>query len=51
MEQTRDEFKNWVIKPEDRQPLRKPRCRHIKMNLKKVGWEGMVWIDLGHGTD
>jgi hypothetical protein len=38
-----------VEKPERRRPFRKHRRRWrdiIKMILRKVGWEGMDWIDL-----
>jgi hypothetical protein len=39
---------------EGRRPLRRPRRRwenNIKMDLKKVGWWGMDWIELAQDTD
>jgi hypothetical protein len=36
-------------KPEGRRPLGRPRCRwvdNIKMDLREIRWDGMVWIDL-----
>jgi hypothetical protein len=38
-----------VGKPEGKRPLGRPRHRweeNIKMDLQKVGCEGMAWIDL-----
>jgi hypothetical protein len=38
-----------VGKPEGKRPLGRPRCRwvdNIKMDLKEIGWYGMVWIGL-----
>jgi transposase len=38
-------------KPEGKRPLGRPRRRwldNIKMNLRDIGWDGMVWIDLAH---
>jgi hypothetical protein len=38
-----------VGKPERRRPLEGPRIRwedNIKMDLRKVGWGGIDWIDL-----
>jgi hypothetical protein len=38
-----------VGKPEGKRPLRKPRRRwddNIRMDLRKLGWGGMDWIDL-----
>jgi hypothetical protein len=38
-----------VGKPEGKKPPRRPRCRwedNIKMDLRKIGWGGMDWIDL-----
>ena len=36
-------------KPEGKRPLGRPKCRwedNIKMDLQKVGCEGIDWIDL-----
>jgi hypothetical protein len=41
-----------VGKPEE--PLGRPRCRwvdNMKMNLREIGWDGMVWIDLTQDRD
>jgi hypothetical protein len=43
-----------VGKPEERRPLGRPRHRreeHIKMDLSKVRWGGMDWIDLAQDRD
>jgi hypothetical protein len=36
-------------KPEGKRPLGRPRCRwvdNIKMDLREIGWDGMVWVGL-----
>jgi hypothetical protein len=36
-----------VGKPEGKRPLGRPRRRwvnNIKMDLREIGWDGMVWI-------
>jgi hypothetical protein len=36
-------------KPEGKRPLVRPRRRwvdNIKVDLRKIGWDGMDWIDL-----
>jgi hypothetical protein len=43
-----------VGKPEGKRPLRRPRRRwvnSIKMDLKKIGWGTMNWIDLSQDRD
>jgi hypothetical protein len=38
-----------VGKPEGRRPLERPRHRwvgNIKMDLREIGWYGMVWYGL-----
>jgi hypothetical protein len=43
-----------VEKPEGRRPLGRPRRRwedNIKMNLRKVVWEGLDWIELAQDRD
>jgi hypothetical protein len=40
-----------VGKPEGKRPLGRPRRRgvdNIKMDLRKLGWNGVDWIDLAH---
>jgi hypothetical protein len=41
-------------KPEGRRPLEKPRRRwedNIKVDLQKVGWGSIDWIDLAQDRD
>jgi hypothetical protein len=43
-----------VGKPEGTGPLGRPRRRwvdNIKMNVGKIGWGGMDWIDLARDND
>jgi hypothetical protein len=43
-----------VGKLEGRTPLGRPRCRcvdSIKMDLRKMGWDGVDWIDLAQDRD
>jgi hypothetical protein len=43
-----------VGKPEGKRPLGRPRCwweDNIKMDLRKIGWYGMDWIDLAQDRD
>jgi hypothetical protein len=43
-----------VGKLEGKRPLRSPRRRwkdNIKMDLRKMGWGGMDWIDLAQDRD
>jgi hypothetical protein len=43
-----------VGKPEGKIPLGRPRHRwvdNIKMDLRKIGWGGMDWINLAHDGD
>jgi hypothetical protein len=43
-----------VRKPEEKRPLGRPRHRwvdNIKMDLKEIGWDGMVWIELAQDRD
>jgi hypothetical protein len=38
-----------VGKPEGKRPLGRPRRRwldNIKMNLRKIGWDGVNWIGM-----
>jgi hypothetical protein len=44
----------FVGKPEGKRPLVKPRCRwedNIRMDLKELGWEDVVWIHLTQDGD
>jgi hypothetical protein len=43
-----------VGKPEGERPLGKPRRRrvdNIKMDLRKIGWDGVGWIALAQDRD
>jgi hypothetical protein len=43
-----------VGRPEGRRPLGRPRRRredNIKTDLRKVGWEGMDWVELAQDRD
>jgi hypothetical protein len=43
-----------VGKPEGKEPLGRPRCRwedNIRMDLREIEWEGVVWIHLAQGKD
>ena len=47
-------YRALVGKPEGKRPLRRPRRRwegNIKMNLQKVGFGGMGWIELAQDMD
>jgi hypothetical protein len=48
MEERRDVYRVFVVKPEGRRPLERPRRKwenNIKMCLREVGW-GIDWINL-----
>jgi hypothetical protein len=41
-------------KPEGNRPIGRPICRrvdNIKMDLRKIGWDGRDWIDLAQDRD
>jgi hypothetical protein len=45
----RNAYRILVGNPEGKIPLGRPRRRwvdNIKMDLRKIGWDGMDWIDL-----
>jgi hypothetical protein len=47
--QKRNSYKVLVGKPEVRRWLGRPKCKwkdNIKMDLPKIGWESMDWIQL-----
>jgi hypothetical protein len=47
-------YRMLVGKPEGKKPLGRPRVRwldNIKMDLRKIGWGDMDWIDLAHCRD
>jgi hypothetical protein len=45
----RNSYRISVVKPEGKRPLGRPRRRlvdNIKMDLREIGWDGVVWIGL-----
>jgi hypothetical protein len=48
MVEKRNAYSTWVGKPEGKRPLRRPRrtgaVDNIKMDLREIGWDGVVWI-------
>jgi hypothetical protein len=43
-----------VGKPQGKKPLGRPRgtlVSNIKIDLRKIGWDGMDWIDLAQDRD
>jgi hypothetical protein len=49
MGEKRNAYRILVEKPEERRPLGRPRRRwvgNIKIDFRKIGWDGMDWIDL-----
>jgi hypothetical protein len=54
MGETRNAYRILVGKPEGKGPLGSPRRRwvdNIKMDLRKIGWDGRDWIELAQGRD
>jgi hypothetical protein len=50
----RNEYRLWVGKPEGRRPLGRPKrgwVGNIKMDLIKIGWDVMDWINLAQDRD
>jgi hypothetical protein len=46
----------WILvgKPEGKRPQGRPRLKwvdNIKMDLRDIGWGGMIWIDLVQGRE
>jgi hypothetical protein len=49
MEEKRNAYRILVGKPEEKRPLKRPRCRwedNIKIDLRVIEWGGVDWIDL-----
>jgi uncharacterized protein with von Willebrand factor type A (vWA) domain len=51
--ETRNAYKMLVRKPEDKRPLGRPRRRRedIRMDVRKIGREGVDWIRLAQDRD
>jgi hypothetical protein len=50
----RNEYRILVGKPEGKGTLGRPRRRwvdNIKIDLRRIGWDGMDWIDLAQDRD
>jgi hypothetical protein len=50
----RNPYRILVGKPKGKRPLGRPRYRwvdNIKMDLSKIGWDSMDWIDLAQNRD
>jgi hypothetical protein len=44
----------FVVKPEGKRPLGRPRRRwvdNIKMELREIGWDGVDWMDMAQNRD
>jgi hypothetical protein len=51
---TRNAYRILVGKPEGKKPLGRPRrwwVDNIKMDLRKIGWDGRDWIELAQDRD
>jgi hypothetical protein len=49
MGEKRTIYRILVENPEGKKPLGRPRRRWVdntKMDLREIGWDGVVWIDL-----
>jgi hypothetical protein len=54
MGETRNVHRILVGNPQGKRPLGRPRHRwvdNIIMGLRKIGWDGMDWIDLAEDRD
>jgi predicted CoA-binding protein len=54
MEAKRNAYRILVVNPEGKRPLGRSRCRwvdNIKMDLRKIGSDGVDWIDLAQDRD
>jgi hypothetical protein len=54
MEEKMNACRILVGKSKEKRPLRRPRCRwmdNIKIDLRKIGFDGMDWIDVALDRD
>jgi hypothetical protein len=50
MEKKRNAYRILVGEPEGKRPVGRPRRRwvdNIKMDLRKIGWDGLIWLRIG----
>jgi hypothetical protein len=50
----RNAYRILEVKPEGKRPLGRPRRRwvvNIKMDLRKIGWDAVEWVDLAQNRD
>jgi hypothetical protein len=50
----RNAYRLFVGKPEGKRPLGRPTRRwvdNIKMDLREIVWDGVVWIDMAQDRD
>jgi hypothetical protein len=54
MREKRNEYRILVGKPEGKRPLGRPRRRwmnNTKIDVREIGWDGTVWIDVAQDSD
>jgi hypothetical protein len=52
--ETRNAYRILVEKPEGNRPLGRSRCRwvdNIKIYIRRIGWDGVDWIDLAQDRE
>jgi hypothetical protein len=54
MGEKRNTYRTLVGKPEGKRTLGRPKRRwvdNIKMDIRKIGWDGVDWIDMAQDRD
>jgi hypothetical protein len=54
MGEKKNAYRIWMGKPEGKRSLARERRRwvdNIKMDLKEIGWDGVIWIDMAQDRD